>query len=90
MMWLDVVIDPLAVRGRSLLPRAHRLLSRRGRLLRGAGGAFGVGMTVGMGQFPLAGAGILLHALVFLVLWTGRADARARSAKTAFTYERIS
>ena len=43
-----------------------------------------------IGEFVLAGTGILLHALVFLVLWSGRAGARARSAKTTFTYERIS
>jgi putative membrane protein len=52
--------------------------------------ALALGLTVWIGEFVLAGAGILLHALVFLVLWTGLAGARARSARITFTYERIS
>jgi hypothetical protein len=47
-------------------------------------------MTMWIGEFALAGMGILLHALAFLVLWTGLARARARTAKTTFTYERTS
>jgi len=47
-------------------------------------------MTLWIGEFTLAGMGILLHTLVFLVLWTGLAGAPARSAKTTFTYEEIS
>jgi hypothetical protein len=47
-------------------------------------------MTIWIGEFALAGAGILLHTLSFLVLWTGLAGVRARSVKTTFTYERIS
>jgi uncharacterized membrane protein len=129
MMLLDVVIDPLAVRGdRWFLGRVFyypgggdyfgvplvnfagwalvgwviaggfALLSRRRAPGSRGGGvglyygvlAFGVGMTIWIGEFALAGAGILLHALSFLVLWTGLAGVRARSVKTTFTYERIS
>ena len=129
MMLLDVVIDPLAVRGdRWFLGRVfyypgggsyfgvplanfagwavvgwviaggHALLSREGERGSPRPGvwlyygvlAFGLGMTVWIGEFTLAGMGILLHTLVFLVLWTGLAGAPARSAKTAFTYEEIS
>lgn len=76
----------------------HALLSRKGAPGSPHSGvwlyygilAFGLGMTIWIAEFALAGMGILLHALVFLVLWTGRADAQARSAKTAFTYEEIS
>lgn len=129
MMLLDVVIDPLAVRGdRWFLGRifyypgggdyfgvplanfagwalvgwviaaGYATLSRRGDRGSARAGvglyygvlAFGLGMTLWIGEFALAGMGILLHALVFLVLWTGLAGARVRSAKTTFTYERIS
>jgi uncharacterized membrane protein len=129
MMLLDVVLDPLAVRGdRWFLGRVfyypdggsyfgvplanfagwavvgwviaggHALLSREGEAGSPRPGvwlyygvlAFGLGMTVWIGEFTLAGMGILLHTLVFLVLWTGLAGASARSAKTTFTYEEIS
>ena len=128
MMLLDVVIDPLAVRGDRwflghvfyypgdgdyfgvplvnfagwavvgwVIGAGFALLSRgatRGSPREGVGLyygvlAFGIGMTIWIGEFALAAAGILLHALSFLVLWTGLAGARARSAETHATYERI-
>jgi hypothetical protein len=49
--------------------------------------ALGIATTVWIGEFALAGAGILFHALFFLVLWTGLAGAPVRSAKTTFTYD---
>lgn len=129
MMLLDVVLDPLAIRGDrwflgrvfyypaegdyfgvplgnfagwalvgwaivggyALLTRGRALGSpRAGVWLYYAIIGFGLGMTLWIGEFALAGMGILLHALVFLVLWTGLARARARTAKTTFTYERTS
>ncbi len=76
----------------------YDLLSRRGTRGWPRGGvglyyvalALALGLTVWIGEFVLAGTGILLHSVVFLVLWTGLAGARARSARTTFTYERIS
>jgi putative membrane protein len=129
MLLLDVVLDPLAVRGDRwflgrvfyypgggsyfgvplvnfagwavvgwVLAGGHALLSRGGQPGVPLSGvcfyygilAFGLGMTIWIGEFALAGMGILLHTLVFLVLWTGLAGAQARSAKTTFTYEGIS
>lgn len=129
MMLLDVVLDPLAVRGDrwflgrvfyypaegdyfgvplgnfagwalvgwgiaggyAMISRGRALGSpRAGVWLYYAILVFGLGMTLWIGEFALAGTGILLHALVFLVLWTGLAGARARSEETTFTYERIS
>lgn len=129
MMLLDVVLDPLAVRGDRwflghvfyypgggdyfgvplvnfagwalvgwVITGGYALMSRRGEPGSPRGGvglyygvlAFGLTMTFWIGEFALTGVGILLHALSFLVLWTGLAGVRARSTKTTFTYERIS
>jgi hypothetical protein len=46
-------------------------------------------MTFQIGKFALGGTGILVHSLIFLVLCSGLAGARARSVETACSYERI-